>query len=575
MPTVEDLLRSPALQLRLIAGEAGVSRRVAWAHVSELEDPTPWLSGSEMIMTTGMALPRSAAGQRSYLERLDDAGVACLAVSERMFVPPLTPSFFAAAASRGFPVVEVPIPVPFMAISQEVAAAVASGGAGQRLNAQLQVFGAVQWLASGTLSAAEIFARLERLSGYTLYACTLGRASLLEGLRVPPPEYADLIPDTATSPPTVPGGYVLPITGPRGTAGYLLAMESPSAAPGGVSVVQHIATVAALQLSMVAHEREMLRRSGAETLAEMLQGAVATRRLASNGFSVDRPLRLAVVPGEADDERVADVFAGAGLPCFILRQQDELVILLQDVDAARAALTGAVTVAVGFSRPFLADPSAAGAAAGSVVGAAAGSAAGSVVAVARREARWALARALEAGRAVASYGEDRTEKWLTSETGELRALASQVLGAVLAYDAVHSGDLVSSVRVWLEHDRQTDRAARALHVHPNTLLYRIRRFEQISGRSLASTESLAEVWLAMRTTAAVPSGLAFFYGFRAGGLRGAAVAGLCRVPAGAAGAGTQRGRLPGLDVEHSAHPGHPGVRGPDVAGADDAGREPG
>jgi PucR family transcriptional regulator, purine catabolism regulatory protein len=219
-------------------------------------------------MTTGMALPRSAAGQRSYLERLDDAGMACLAVSERMFVPPLTAAFLAAAAARGFPVVEVPIPVPFMAISQEVAAAVVLGGAGQRLNAQLQVFGAVQWLAAGNVSAAEIFARLERLSGYSLYACTLGRKTLLEGLPVPPPEYADLIPATVTSPPTVPGGYVLPVTGPRGTAGYILAMESPSAAPAGVSVVQHIATVAALQLSMLAHEREMLRRSGAETLAE-------------------------------------------------------------------------------------------------------------------------------------------------------------------------------------------------------------------------------------------------------------------------------------------------------------------
>jgi PucR family transcriptional regulator, purine catabolism regulatory protein len=488
--TVEDLLRSPALQLRLLAGESGTGRRVAWAHVSELEDPTPWLFGSEMIMTTGMALPRGAAGQRSYLERLDDAGVACLAVSERMFAPPLTASFFAAAASRGFPVVEVPIPVPFMAISQEVAAAVAPGGAGQRLNAQLQVFGAVQWLAAGNVSAAEIFARLERLSGYSLYACTLHRTQLLEGLRVPPPEYADLIPATATSPPTVPGGYVLPVTGPRGTAGYLLAMESPSAAPAGVSVVQHIATVAALQLSMVAHEREMLRRSGAETLAEMLQGllegAAVTRRLAANGFAVDRPLRLAVIPGGADDDRVADALASAGLPCFILRQQDELLVLMQDGEADRAALTGAVLVAVGFSRPF--------------------SAAGSSVAVARREARWALARALEAGRPVVSYGEDRTEKWLTSETAELQALAAQVLGAVVEYDTEHSGGLVASVRVWLEHDRQTDRAARALHIHPNTLLYRIRRFEQISGRSLASTESLAEVWLAMRTTAAVPEG---------------------------------------------------------------------
>jgi PucR family transcriptional regulator, purine catabolism regulatory protein len=377
-----------------------------------------------------------------------------------------------------------------MAISQEVAAAVAPGGAGQRLNAQLQVFGAVQWLAAGNVSTAGIFARLERLSGYSLYACTLGRRKLLDGLRVPPPEYADLIPATVTSPPTVPGGYVLPVTGPRGTAGYILAMESASATPAGVSVVQHIATVAALQLSMLAHEREMLRRSGAETLAEMLQGllegAVVTRRLAGNGFAVDQPLRLAVIPGGADDDRVADVFAGAGAPCFILRQQDELVVLLQDGEAERAALTGAVSVAVGLSRPFLA--------------------AAASLAVARREARWALARAVEAGRCVVSYGEDRTEKWLTSETADLRALASQVLGAVLAYDEAHSGDLVPSVRIWLEHDRHTDRAARALHVHPNTLLYRIRRFEQISGRSLASTESLAEVWLAMRTTAAGPEG---------------------------------------------------------------------
>jgi Purine catabolism regulatory protein-like family len=60
---VEDLLRSPALQLRLIAGESGTSRRVAWAHVSELEDPTPWLLGAEMIMTTGIAVPASTGAR--------------------------------------------------------------------------------------------------------------------------------------------------------------------------------------------------------------------------------------------------------------------------------------------------------------------------------------------------------------------------------------------------------------------------------------------------------------------------------------------------------------------------------
>ena len=180
---VEDLLRSPALQLRLIAGAGGTGRRVSWAHVSELEDPTPWLSGAEMIMTTGMAIPRGGEAQRAYLERLDDSGVACLALSEGLFVPPVT-ALLAAADRRGFPIVEVPIPVPFITIAQEVAAAVQMDNA-QRLNAQLQVFGAVRWLAAG-LSTLEIFTRLERLSGYSLYACTLQRGPLLDGVPVPP-----------------------------------------------------------------------------------------------------------------------------------------------------------------------------------------------------------------------------------------------------------------------------------------------------------------------------------------------------------------------------------------------------
>jgi PucR family transcriptional regulator, purine catabolism regulatory protein len=486
MIRVEDLLRSPALQLRLIAGESGTSRRVAWAHVSELEDPTPWLFGAEMIMTTGIAVPAAARRQRAYLERLDDAGVSCLAVSEQLSVPPLTAAFVAAADERGFPVVEVPLAVPFMAISQEVAAAV-QVDTGQRLNAQLQVFGAVRWLASGDLSTREIFARLERLSGYSLYACTTQGGQLLDGVPVPPPEQAKLIPATAASPPTVPGGYVLPVSGPRGTAGYILAMERPDAVPAGVSVVQHIATVAALQLSMQAHEREMLRREGAETLAEMLRGAldpaVVNRRLAVQGFPADARLLLAILRPKGDGAGTAGPVAEGRYPQLVLRQEEELYVLVPDDEAARTALAAGDTV-VGVSLPFRA---------------------GASLGVARREAQWALARAAESGRDLVSYGDDRTGRWLTSESADLRALVDDVLRPVLDYDESHGGDLLPTIRTWLEHDRQTDKAAAALHIHPNTLLYRVRRFEQITGRSLTSTEALAETWLALRAAATLPA----------------------------------------------------------------------
>jgi purine catabolism regulator len=488
MPTdgvirVEDLLRSPALQLRLIAGESGTSRRVAWAHVSELEDPTPWLFGAEMIMTTGIGVPTSARRQRAYLERLDDAGVACLAVSEQLSVPPLTDAFLAAADERGFPVVEVPLPVPFMAISQEVAAAV-QVDTGQRLNAQLQVFGAVRWLAAGNLSTGEIFARLERLSGYALYACNTRLGPLLEGVPVPPPGYARYVPTTPASPPTVPGGYVLPVSGPRGSAGYILAIERADATPAGVSVVQHIATVAALQLSMQAHEREMLRREGAETLAEMLRGvldpAVVSRRLAVQGFPAGGRLVLAIARPKGDSaDAVADTLAQGRFPQLVLRQEEELYVLVPDDAAARSALAAGDAVA-GISLPFLA---------------------GASLGVARREARWAIARAVESGRDVVSYADDRTGRWLPSDSADLRALVDDVLSPVIDYDTVHGGDLLVTIRTWLEHDRQTDKAAHALHIHANTLLYRVRRFEQITGRSLSSTEALAETWLALRAAA--------------------------------------------------------------------------
>jgi PucR family transcriptional regulator, purine catabolism regulatory protein len=444
-----------------------------------------------MIMTTGMAIPRSAQPQCAYVERLDDAGVACLAVSEGMFVPPLTRALRTAVAERGFPVVEVPIPVPFIAISQEVAAA-AQGDMGARLNAQLRVFGAVQWLAAGRLSAPEIFSRLERLSGYSLYACTLQGAPLLDGVSVPLPEHGDLLPRTLPSPPTVPGGYVLPVAGPRGPAGYILALESPNAAPAGVSVVQHIATVAALQLSMLAHEREILRRQGAETLAEMLQDALdraaVARRLVASGFVMDRALRLAVVAPAArrdapGDEGLADALAESGAPHLMLRQGGELFVLIHD-DEAIAALTAVQDATVGISRAFPA---------------------GARLTVPRREAEWALARASEAGRPVMTYGRDPTQKWLTAESDDIAALAAEVLGSVVQYDAAHAGELVPSVRVWLDHDRHTERAANALHIHPNTLRYRVQRFEEITGRSLSSTASLAEVWLALRATADAPA----------------------------------------------------------------------
>ena len=44
MLTVKDLLSG--LDVRLLSGQAAIDVPVRWVHISELQDPTPWLSGA-------------------------------------------------------------------------------------------------------------------------------------------------------------------------------------------------------------------------------------------------------------------------------------------------------------------------------------------------------------------------------------------------------------------------------------------------------------------------------------------------------------------------------------------------
>lgn len=473
--TVEDLLTFPALQLSVKAGSGGLGRSVSWAHASELADPTPWLLGAEVIMTTGLAVPRDAAGQRAYLERLDDAGVSGLALSAQLHMPPLHDAFFEAAEERGFPVLEVPLAVPFIAVSQEVAASVQED-ARHRLGAQLQVFGSLRWLVAEDLDTPALLRRLEGLSGYDVYLCTPQGRPLLPGVPTPDP---GVLPSSVDAPPTVPGGFVLPVPAPGGPAGFLVAYERQGAQPAGLAVVQHIATVAALRLAMVRNEREVLRREGAETLAEMLQEVLdpeaARRRLARHAIKGEAVL---LVVRHATDEALLRCLEDH--PHLLLTWGEDRYVL--GAPELAEAVGGLPSVAAGMSRPFLP---------------------GVALKVAEREALWAVSKAVESGRPVVRYGDDATGRWLPDDPAVLAALVEHVLGEVLRYDEAHDSHLLVSARTWMERDRRTETAAAALHIHPNTLAYRLRRFGTLARRDLASTGALAEVWLAIQAAGAL------------------------------------------------------------------------
>src|SRR5437764_8794191 len=116
MLPLRDLLRD--LDVRVVAGEAGLDRPVRWVHITELPDPTPWLSGGELLLTTGIQLP-TAEKQRAFVRRLAGHGLAGLGFGTGFDHDKLPPALVDEARKLGFPLFEVPYEVPFIAITEK------------------------------------------------------------------------------------------------------------------------------------------------------------------------------------------------------------------------------------------------------------------------------------------------------------------------------------------------------------------------------------------------------------------------------------------------------------------------
>jgi purine catabolism regulator len=113
------------------------------------------------------------------------------------------------------------------------------------------------------------------------------------------------------------------------------------------------------------------------------------------------------------------------------------------------------------------------------------------------EARWALGVA-EAENRMLVRCRDQTTLLLPQSVTEAQALASRILGPLIAHDAEHGTAYVDTLRAVLRHNRSWRLAAAELHVHKQTLGYRIWKIEQLTTRGLTSTEHLAEWWFALR-----------------------------------------------------------------------------
>lgn len=74
----------------------------------------------------------------------------------------------------------------------------------------------------------------------------------------------------------------------------------------------------------------------------------------------------------------------------------------------------------------------------------------------------------------------------------------RLLDPLRSYDQVHKADLVRTLEAFLQCSGSWTKCSELLHVHVNTLRYRIQRIQDLTGRDLSRLEDRVDFFLALR-----------------------------------------------------------------------------
>lgn len=110
-----------------------------------------------------------------------------------------------------------------------------------------------------------------------------------------------------------------------------------------------------------------------------------------------------------------------------------------------------------------------------------------------------LLRTYNLNKNVISYSELGVQRLLLQNSeDELMDFIQETLGPLLEYEAQRKRELLPTLLVYLEHNQNSKEAAESLHIHTNTLNYRLKRIQEILSIELTDAEQFMNLQLALR-----------------------------------------------------------------------------
>jgi hypothetical protein len=552
---VRDLLDVPDLGLRLLTDVAGMNRTIRHVYTTDLPDPSRYLTPGDLVLT-GLIWCRAPGDADRFVSALVKGGVTALGAGEALGQIPA--EVIQACGRHGLTLLAVPAETSFAAVTEEVARRLS----GDRATAMTRVLGRRRLLLSAVAEGAGLdamFRLIGRELGAECWLLTgLGRVVGGTGASLPGPlalrltcEYlkADRLPAAAEM--SVPGAgagkYSLFGVGgePRITSWFLACAGREQDWPHELreSVAELAADVALERARLdAAHTGD---RKLAEAIVTMLASAggdgAAPVEIASlmraAGLPPDGRYLVVAMAAEADrvtgpnaDRWRCDLAGELAVPltedALVAPLGDEIVVLVpspRDADAvgreaipddtapddtapddtapddtASAAHLFAARIR-GVQLVLESDRSRVRLTVGVSTPAEGSTALSGALHEAGSARRLAALRGTTAVSVVTSDEVASHELLLaTVPASVLRSFRERLLGPLLAYDDRHRAELLPTLREFLACSGSWNACAARMYVHVNTVRYRIRRIEELTGRDLSRLEDQVDFFLALR-----------------------------------------------------------------------------
>jgi len=505
--TLRTLTDRASLALRIVVDGApgALDHPISWAHSTELEDPTPFLEGGELLLTTGMQLagpdPETADPRaRRLVARLSDARVCGIGVGIGLHHETIPTALADAARAAGLPLIEIPHATPFIALTKAISRAFMDDEL-ERLQRSYHTQRQLIAAAGGQDATRTIVRRTAELlggwvavvdsSGAVVEASHQAAGPLVRASAHARGERPGQITfetaggtDIASYPMFSPGGQYV---------GHLVAGHRGETGSVDHALVSVATTLLTLSMHRTLHADRAIHRMRAVLMHQLLDGDVrSVTPLAGDlwGGLPTEPFHVLRLTGT--DQRLAAV-AGALEPLHRPRARDPHVTAYGDVGGALWVIVGADGLDALTARLGDLD----------------GITVGTSSAAWWDETSRARREATEAGRAAQMRGIRSLRFGQTGDLGlrgllgedRMRAFAELRL-APLRRDprerAASDGspDDVAVLACWLRHNAQGDPAARELGIHRHTLRKRLQRIGDVLAVDLGAATVRAELWLA-------------------------------------------------------------------------------